>query len=241
MQKYRSNNFNACLAADDYVVMKAMGLPVNTESDWALMGDSSQKKEQFFAPLKAIERQFIPLLKNTDKAAIESQLYPLIATTEKGDGTVLLQNRLGEFGLEKLLQPTVVVPTPTTGDNKADPIASAAAAIPATTAIPGSGLNITAQQLAQIISNLGINELSCARIIPEQIGKQVGTIGILLFTTKEGSPRTKGGAMEFEFSSGKINRIAFQSPTYRDFEQDIQDHPEVGECRIDPAFLAKLH
>jgi hypothetical protein len=47
--------------------------------------------------------------------------------------------------------------------------------------------------------------------------------------------------MEFEFASGKINRIAFQSPTYRDFEQDVSDHPEVGGCRIAPALLTKLH
>jgi hypothetical protein len=93
----------------------------------------------------------------------------------------------------------------------------------------------------QIFSGLAFNELSCARIIPEQLGKPAANVGIILFTTKEGSPRSKGGAMEFEFSNGKINRIAFQSPTYRDFEQDVIDHPEVGGCRIDPAFLTKMH
>jgi hypothetical protein len=68
----------------------------------------------------------------------------------------------------------------------------------------------------------------------------VGSSGILLFTT-EGGSRVKGGAMEFEFSGDKITRIAFQLPTYRDFEQDLLDRPEIGGCRIDPAFLAKLH
>ena len=93
----------------------------------------------------------------------------------------------------------------------------------------------------QVFSGLSINELSCARIVPDQQGKPAANVGILLFTTKEGSPRAKGGAMEFEFSGGKINRIAFQLPTYRDFEQDVLDHPEVGGCRIDPSFLSKLH
>jgi len=30
-------------------------------------------------------------------------MFPLLATAKKGDGTVLLQNHLGDFGLEKLL------------------------------------------------------------------------------------------------------------------------------------------
>jgi hypothetical protein len=100
---------------------------------------------------------------------------------------------------------------------------------------------VNANQLVQVISGLTINELSCARTLPDQQGKPTATAGILLFTTKAGSPRAKGGAMEFEFSSGKINRIAFQLPTYQDFEQDVQDHPEIGGCRIDPSFLSKLH
>ena len=93
----------------------------------------------------------------------------------------------------------------------------------------------------QVFSGLSINELSCARIVPDQQAKQAANVGILLFTTKEGSPRAKGGAMEFEFSGGKINRIAFQLPTYRDFEQDVLDHPEVGGCLIDSSFFSKLH
>ena len=108
-------------------------------------------------------------------------------------------------------------------------------------AIPGEGVIVSARQLAQVFSGLSINELSCVRPVPDSSGKSAGNAGILLFTTKEGSPRAKGGAMEFEFSGGKINRIAFQLSTYRDFEQDLLDRPEIGGCRIDPSFLAKLH
>ncbi|WP_394754096.1 hypothetical protein [Crenothrix sp.] len=235
LQDYRSKNFDNCLAVDDYSVMKAMGLPVNTETDWAQMGDSSQKKEQFFMPLKSIERQLVAVLKNPNKTEMESQIFPLLHTSQNGDGTVLLQNHLGDFGLEKLLQPASAV-MPASG-GQATPTLSA----PAPMTIPGTGLIISARQLVQVFSGLAINELSCARIIPEQRDKQTGNIGILLFTTQPTSLRAKGGAMEFEFSAGKINRIAFQSPTYRDFEQDVLDHSDVGGCHIDPALLTKLH
>jgi hypothetical protein len=249
LENYRNKNFDSCLTGDDYTVMKVMGLPVNTESDWAQMGDTSQKKEQFFIPLKSIERQLVAVLKNPNKAEMGSQIYPLLNTAAKGDGSVLLQNHLGDFGLEKLLQ------LANAGLATTDPVAkestpsvakeSSTVTTPAITAalptIPGEGLVINAHQLVQVFSGLAFNELSCARVIPEQLGKPAANIGIILFTTKEGSPRSKGGAMEFEFSNGKINRIAFQSPTYRDFEQDVIDHPEVGGCRIDPAFLTKMH
>jgi hypothetical protein len=227
-------------------------LAVNTESDWVQMDDSSQKQEQFFMPLKSIERQLLAVLKNPNKVEMESQIYPLLSTATKGDGTVRLQNHLGDFGLEKLLQPasmpvpatTTPVVTPSTATVQSAPTV-ATAKVPEMTSplptIPGEGLIITAHQLVQVFSGLVFNELSCARIIPEQINKPTGNIAILLFTTKEGSPRSKGGAMEFEFSAGKINRIAFQSPSYRDYEQDVIDHPELGGCRIDSAFLAKLH
>ncbi len=252
LRSYRNKNFDNCLTADDYVAMKAMGLAVNTESDWVQMDDSSQKQEQFFMPLKSIERQLLAVLKNPNKVEMESQIYPLLSTATKGDGTVRLQNHLGDFGLEKLLQPapipvpaatTPVVTPSTTTVQSATPVATAKAPETASSlpTIPGEGLIITAHQLVQVFSGLVFNELSCARIIPEQINKPTGNIGILLFTTKEGSPRSKGGAMEFEFSAGKINRIAFQSPSYRDYEQDVIDHPELGGCRIDSAFLAKLH
>ncbi|MGZ8191210.1 MAG: hypothetical protein ACXWTS_08265, partial [Methylococcaceae bacterium] len=208
LQNYRSKNFANCLTVDDYAVMKVMGLNVNTEADWALMGDTSQKKEQFFMPLKSIERQLVAVLKNPNKAEMESQIFPLLNTAKNGDGTVLLQNHLGNFGLEKLLQPEpVVTPAPVVTPGQESPVVTEPAVTPAPAAIPGEGLIISAHQLVQVFSGLAFNELSCARVLP---GQQVGNVGILLFTTQEGSPRAKGGAMEFEFSGGKINRIAFQ-------------------------------
>lgn len=232
IEGYRSKNFANCLAADDYAVMKAMGLPVNTEADWDLMGEASQKKEQIFTPLKSIERQLVAVLKNPNKAEMERQLFPLLNTAKNGDGSVLLQNHLGDFGLELLLNPPVAeIPAE----------ASIAPVAPAPATIPGEGLIVSARQLAQVFSGLSINELSCARPVPDGLGSSAGNSGILLFTTKEGGLRVKGGAMEFEFSGGKITRIAFQLSTYRDFEQNLLDRPEIGGCRIDPAFLAKLH
>jgi hypothetical protein len=237
MENYRSKNFGNCLAVDDYAVMKSMGLPVNTQSDWDMIGDASQKKEQLFTPLKSIERQLIAVLKNPNKAEMEQQMFPLLTTIKNGDGTVLLQNHLGDFGLEVLLNPPAVPAT--TEAVPVAPVVTAASNSPA--AIPGEGVVVSARQLAQVFSGLSINELSCARPVPDGSGKPAGNAGILLFTTKEGSPRAKGGAMEFEFSGGKINRIAFQLSTYRDFEQDLLERPEIGGCRIEPSFLAKLH
>jgi len=235
IESYRSKNFANCLAPDDYVAMKSMGLPVNTQSDWDQMGEASHKKEQLFTPLKSIERQLVAVLNNSNKAEMEHQLFPLLSTEKNGDGSVLLQNHLGNFGLELLLNPPVA-PAPT--DASIAQVAPVVAAAPASAAIPGEGVIVSARQLAQVFSGLLINELSCARPVPDSLGKSAG---LLLFTTKEGSPRVKGGAMEFEFSGGKITRIAFQLSTYRDFEQDLLDRPEIGGCRIDPSFLAKLH
>jgi len=250
VKNYRSKDFGLCLAVDDYVVMKTMGLPVNLQSDWKQIEESSQKKEQFFTPLKSIERQLISVLKNPSKTEMEQQMFPLLTTAKNGDGTVLLQNHLGDFGLEKLLAPPSVVPVSAAAP-ASEPSLTAiqtqvvpvtpASVLPVPAAIPGEGIIINTRQLVQVVSGLSINELSCARILPDQQGKPAANIGILLFTTKEDSPRAKGGAMEFEFSGGKINRIAFQLPTYRDFEQDVLDHPEVGGCRIDSSFLSKLH
>jgi len=175
------------------------------------------------------------VLNNSNKAEMERQLFPLLSTEKNGDGSVLLQNHLGNFGLELLLNPPVA-PAPT--DASIAQVVPVVAAAPASGAIPGEGVIISARQLAQVFSGLLINELSCARPVPDSLGKSAG---LLLFTTKEGSPRVKGGAMEFEFSGGKITRIAFQLSTYRDFEQDLLDRPEIGGCRIDPSFLAKLH
>jgi hypothetical protein len=173
---------------------------------------------------------------------MERQLFPLLNTAKNGDGSVLLQNHLGDFGLELLLNPPVApAPTPVDASNVPAPPVAATVPAPASPAIPGEGIIVSARQLAQVFSGLSINELSCARPVPDGLGKFASNAGILLFTTKEGSPRVKGGAMEFEFSAGKITRIAFQLSTYRDFEQDLLDKPEVGGCRIDPSFLAKLH
>jgi hypothetical protein len=246
MESYRSKDFGSCLTVDDYAVMKAMGLPVNLQSDWKQIEESSQKKEQFFTPLKSIERQLVSVLKNPNKVEMEQQMFPLLATDKNGGGTVLLQNHLGDFGLEKLLAPpsidSVLSPAPATTAIPAAAVSPIPVpVIPAPIVIPGEGVIVSARQLVQVFSGLSINELSCARILSDQQGKPVANVGVLLFTTKDGSPRAKGGAMEFEFSGGKITRIAFQLPTYRDFEQDVLDHPEVGGCRIDPSFLSKLH
>ena len=238
IESYRSKNFGNCLAADDYVVMKSMGLSVNTQLDWDQMGEASNKKEQLFTPLKSIERQLVAVLNNPNRAEMEHQLFPLLNTAKNGDGSVLLQNHLGGLGLELLLNPPAPV-APVSADAPVSPAAPVAGTAPV--AIPGEGVIVSARQLAQVFSGLLINELSCARPVPDNSGKSTGNAGILLFTTKEGSPRVKGGAMEFEFSGGKITRIAFQLSTYRDFEQDLLDRPEIGGCRIDPSFLAKLH
>ncbi|MBE0436522.1 MAG: hypothetical protein IBX56_12035 [Methylomicrobium sp.] len=61
-----------------------------------------------------------------------------------------------------------------------------------------------------------------------------------MFTTQDGSPWPKSGAIEFEIQSGKISRIAFQHPTFRDFEQSLTDYPEIGGCRIDKSFVESL-
>ncbi|MDO9270737.1 MAG: hypothetical protein Q7T96_16665 [Methylobacter sp.] len=239
IENYRSKNFANCLAVDDYVVMKSMGLPVNTQSDWDQMGEASYKKEQLFTPLKSIERQLVAVLKNPNKVEMEQQLFPLLNTAKNGDGSVLLQNHLGDFGLELLLNPPVTPVVP--ADVSTTKTAPVVAATPASTAIPGEGVIVSARQLAQVFSGLSINELSCARPVPDGLGKYVSNAGLLLFTIKEGGPHVKGGAMEFEFAAGKITRIAFQLSTYRDFEQDLLDRPEIGGCRIDLSFLAKLH
>lgn len=239
IESYRNKNFANCLAADDYAVMKSMGLPVNTQSDWDQVGEASHKKEQLFTPLKSIERQLVAVLRNPNKTEMERQLFPLLNTAKNGDGSVLLQNHLGDFGLELLLNPPAApIPVDASSIPAAAPVVATA---PASMTVPGEGIIISARQLAQVFSGLLINELSCARPVPDSFGKSANNAGILLFTTKEGSSRVKGGAMEFEFSGGKITRIAFQLSTYRDFEQDLLDKPEVGGCRIDSSFLAKLH
>jgi hypothetical protein len=240
MEGYRSKNFAGCLAVDDYAVMKTMGLPVNTSSDWEQMRDASQKNEELFTPLKSIERQLLAVLRNPNNLEMEQQLFPLLNTVKNGEGTVLLQNHLGDFGLEGLLSSPAapVVVDASVPVAAAAPLATASPIIPA---IPGEGIIVNARQLGQVFSGLSIAELSCARPVPDGMGKYTANSGILLFTRKEGGPRVKGGAIEFEFSAGKIVRMAFHLSTYRDFEQDLLDHPEVSGCRIDSALLVKLH
>ena len=258
MAGYQAKNFSSCLATEDYTVMKLMGLSVNSQIDWQQMESISQKKEQLLSPLKSIERQLISVLNNPSKVEMEQQLYPLLATTKNGDGTVLLQNHLGDFGLEKLLSPPMVEPvtppvinssllsgSPSGGTSVPAPASETSqAAIPVVSVpitIPGEGLIVTARQLVQVITGLAFNEFSCARLAPDQQGQPIANAGFVLFTTKPNSPRAKGGAIEFEFSSGKINRIAFQLPTYRDFEQGVLDHSVSGDCRIGASFISKLH
>ncbi len=236
LKAYRSKNFGRCLVGDDVAVMKSMGLAVNTESDWSQMGDTSLKKEQFFMPMKSIERQLLTVLKNPSKTEMESQIFPLLTTTKQGNGTVLLQNHLGDFGLEKLLQSVPNAPAAPIIPYAPKPVA--ASEMPS---VPGEGTIVNAKQLVQVFSGLNFDQLSCARVIPEQLNQSVANTGIILFTTKAGSPRAKGGAMEFEFTGGKINRIAFQLPSNRDFEQHVIDNPEIGGCRIEVGFLERLH
>lgn len=226
MRSYSNKDFGNCLVENDFVVMRAMGLSVNLPSDWQQIGKSIQQQQQLYSPLKSIERQLVSVLKNTNETEMERQIYPLLTTIEKGDGTVLLQNHLGDFGLEQMLS------TPPATEDESEKAEAAPLAI------PGEGLIVNAHQLIQVLSGLAINDLSCARPLPNQTG---GNAGILLFTTKEGSPWAKGGAMEFEFAAGKINRISFQLPSFRDFEQDLLDHPEIAGCKIDFLFVKKLH
>lgn len=212
LQQYRSRNFAGCLSQDDYQAMKKMGLPVNAEQDWTNMMQQVQEKESYFGAIQAFERQLAAVIKNPNTGEMERQAFPLIASRQNGNGTVLLQNHLGNFGLEQILN----VP-----------------------AILGDGLVINAAQLAQVFSGLKVAELSCARPAFEQ-GRPIKNVAILLFRTNPDSPLAKGGALEFEFDAGKIIRLAIQSPAFRDFKQDVIDHPEIGDCRVDPAWLERI-
>lgn len=236
---YQGKDFSACITADDLAVMRMMGLAVNLPADWQQITVSNQKKEQFYTPLKSVARQLLAVLKNPKQPEMEQQLFPLLATAKQGEGTVLLQNHLGDFGLEKLLLPPAQPDQPQANVAVVQPAAVPVVAAPQS--IPGEGLIVTAKQLVQVFSGLGFDGFSCARSSPEQQGQITASVGIILFTTHQGGAWAKGGALEFEFSAGKINRLSFQLPTFRDFEQDVLDHPEVGGCRIEPSFLEKLH
>jgi hypothetical protein len=213
LEQYRAKDFSGCLATEDYAAMKSMKLAVNTEQDWDMLTSSRQKKEGVITPIQSAARQFLSALKNPDKDEMARQLYPLLNSEKGGNGTVLLQNHLGNFGLEALLQ----VPS-----------------------IADEGMPVNAAQLASLFSSLNVDSYSCARPAQEQ-GQPLANIGILLFATKPGSPREKGGALEFELVQGKITRLAFQHPSFRDFEQNLADYPDLGGCRIESDFLNRLH
>ncbi|MCI0666902.1 MAG: hypothetical protein L0Y43_02470 [Methylococcaceae bacterium] len=213
VEKLRKKNFGNCLSREDYRTMKRMGLAVKTGEDWDAIAESGQKTIKLLGPLQSIERQLVPVIKNPNPEEMERQAFPLLATQSGGNGTVLLQNHLSNFGLEGIL------------------------GVPA---IPGTGVVINASQLSKVLSGLKIAELSCARPAMEQ-GRPLANLGILLFTTREGSPITTGGALEFEFNGGIISRLTFQHPTFRDFKQSLEDYPEIGGCRIDSALAGKLY
>lgn len=213
LQQYRDRDFSSCLAEEDYKTMAMMGLAVNSQQDWESIMDARFKKESVLGPVQSIGRQLIAVLQNKNPAEMARQIYPLIATSNEGVGKVLLQNHLGEFGLEGLLGVDY---------------------------LSGAGLVIDYRQFEQVFSWLYIDRLSCTRPAIE-FGKPLGNIGLLLFTTQDGSPWPKGGALEFEIQSGKIARIAFQHPTFRDFEQSLTDYPEIGGCRVDKSLVESLH
>ena len=245
LEGYKSKAFGSCLLNEDYEVMKSMGLQVNLPEDWQKIQDTGHKKDQILSPLKSIERQFAVVLSNPNKVEVEQQLYPLIHTDTRGDGTVLLQNYLGEFGLEKMLSDSIFPATLVDGDKNLVSPESVSSVTPITKVeqvkVPGEGLIITAHQLANVISVMAFSEFTCARFLTDHQGQSIFNDGILLFTTRAGSPRAKGGAIEFEFSSGKINRIAFQLSTYKDFEQEVLSHPVMGGCTIKSEFINLLH
>ena len=213
LEQYRGKGFSECLAGEDYAVMKSMKLAVNTEQDWEALTNSRQKKEGVISPIQSAARQFLSALQNPNKEEAARQLYPLLNAEKGGNGTVLLQNHLSNFGLEALLQ----LPT-----------------------IADEGVVINAGQLAGVFSGLNVDAYTCTRPAQEQ-GQPLANIGIMLFATKPGSPREKGGALEFELIQGKIARLAFQHPSFRDFEQNLQDYPDLGGCRIEADFLNRLH
>lgn len=213
LEQYRGKDFGGCLASEDYAAMQSMRLPVNSLQDWDSLTSSRQKKEGVISSVQSVGRQLLTAVNHPDKDEISRQLYPLLTTEKDGIGTVLLQNHLGNFGLEGLLQ------------------------LPA---IPDQGTVISAAQFATVIAGLNVDSFSCVRPALEQ-GKPLANIGIALFVGKPGSPREKGGALEFEVAQGKIVRLAFQHPSYRDFEQSIADYPDLGGCRIEADFLNKLH
>lgn len=213
LEQFRSKDFSGCLAQEDYSTMALMGLAVNNRQDWENIIAARQKQESLFSPIQSAGRQLVAVLKNTNPTEMARQIYPLIATAAQGNGTVLLQNHLGDFGLEALLELDT---------------------------IPGEGAVINAEQFEKVFSWLYLDQLSCTRPLLSQ-RKSIGKIGILLFTTRDGAPWPKGGALEFEMDGDKIIRITFQHPSYRDFERSLKQIPVIGSCRIKQSFVDQLH
>ncbi|GAB4258562.1 MAG: hypothetical protein Kow0065_08320 [Methylomicrobium sp.] len=211
LQQFKSRDFSSCFADEDYKTMAMMGLAVNTRQDWEAIVDARRRRESVFGPVQSIGRQLTAVLQNHNPAEMARQIYPLIAAGNEG-GKVLLQNHLGEFGLEGLLSVETM---------------------------PGEGIVIDAPQFETVFSWLYLDRLSCTRPALEA-GKPLGNIGLLLFTTRDGSPWPKGGALEFEIQAGKIVRIAFQHPSFRDFAQSLIDYPEIGGCRVDNSLIERL-
>ncbi|QSA97945.1 hypothetical protein [Methylococcus sp. EFPC2] len=206
LEEYRAGNFAGCLVEDDYEVMKHLSLPVNAAKDWDNTLQQLREKESYFAAIRALERQLIAVIRNPNQAEMEKQLFPLVA------GTVLLQDRLGNFGIERVLN------------------------IPP---VPGDGMALNPAQLAQLFVGLKVADTSCARPAYEQ-GRPVPNVAILMFSTAADSPLAKGAALEFEFNGNRISRIALQSPTFRDFRQDVISNPQVGDCRVQPQWMEWL-
>ena len=213
LDDFRSKDFSGCLAEEDYRAMQAMHLPVNSHQDWDNLTRSRQKKEDSFAAVQSIGRQLLAALKNSDQEEMSRQLYPLLHHDQQGLGFSLLQNNLGNFALESLL------------------------GIPA---MSPEGVVVSANQIANLFSHLGVENYSCVRPALEQ-GKPLSHLGIILFVTQPGSPREKGGALEFELGQGKITRLSFQHPSFRDFEQNLSDYPDLGGCHVDNDMLMRLH
>ncbi len=213
LEQFRSKGFSHCLTSEDYQVMKTMKLAVNTDPAWDELNSNRQKKEGVISTVQSFGRQLLSALNQQDKDEMTKQLYPLLFDEKSGNGFVRLQNHLGNFGLENLLQ------------------------IPQ---LADEGMTISAAQLADIVHGLMVESYSCVRPAQEY-GQPMANIGILLFVTKKGSPREKGGALEFELARGKISRLSFQHPTFRDFEQNVADYPDLGGCRIDTELLNRLH
>jgi hypothetical protein len=212
LQQARAKNFGACLTQDDFESMKTMGLAVNSDRDWSAALQQVQEKESYLGNIQALERQLVSVLKTPNAADMERQAFPLITTKQNGNGTVLLQNNLGSFGLEQMLN---------------------------LQAMPGDGAIVNAGQLAQVFTNLKIADVSCARPAFEQ-GRPVPNVAILLFATQSESPLSKGAALEFEFNAGKIVRLSIQNTALRDFRQGVISHPEIGDCKIEHSWIERL-